>query len=93
MSKQNRLQMTNKTDYMTQADHEALDQELEKIDMDNIIHTLAYDYKEAHGNGLEYQALKQLLNDLLMFGEGEGVLVATAIKQLWEVNQEYKEEN
>ena len=63
MSKQNRFLMTNKTDYMTQADHEALDQELEKIDMDNIIHTLAYDYKEAHGNGVEYQALKQLLND------------------------------
>ena len=91
MSKQNRFLMTNKTDYMTQADHEALDQELEKIDMDNIIHTLAYDYKEAYGNGVEYQALKQLLNDLLMFGEGEGVLVKTAIKQLLEANEQYKE--
>ena len=91
MSKQNRLLMTNKTDYMTQEDHEAYDQELEKIDMDNIIHTLAYDYKEAHGNGVEYQALKQLLNDLLMFGEGEGVLVKTAIKQLWQTNEDQKE--
>ena len=91
MSKQNRFLMTNKTDYMTQADHEALDQELEKIDMDNIIHTLAYDYKEAHGNGVEYQALKQLLNDLLMFGEGEGVLVKTGFKQLWKANQDQKE--
>ena len=91
MSKQNLLKMANKTDYMTQADHAAIDQELEKIDMDNIIHTLAYDYKEAHGNGLEYQALKQLLNDLLMFGEGEGVLVKTAIKQLWQANEDQKE--
>ena len=60
-------------------------------DMDDMIHRLAYDYKEAHGNGVEYQALKQLLNDLLMFGEGEGVLVKTAIKQLWEANEQYKE--
>ena len=37
--------------------------------------------------------IKDVLNQLLMFGEGEGVLVTTAIKQLWEVNQEYKEEN
>ena len=59
--------------------------------MDDMIHRLAYDYKEAHGNGVEYQALKQLLNDLLMFGEGEGVLVRTAIKQLYIANQEYKE--
>ena len=92
MSKQNRGLMTNQTkqtkDYMTQEDHEAYDQELEKIDMDDMIHRLAYDYKEAHGNGVEYQALKQLLNDLLMFGEGEGVLVKTAIKQLWQANQD-----
>ena len=82
MYKQNRGLMTTQTKQTTS------DQE-----MDDMIHRLAYDYKEAHGNGLEYQALKQLLNDLLMFGEGEGVLVATAIKQLWEVNEEYKEEN
>ena len=80
MSKQNRGLMTNQTKQTTS------DQE-----MDDMIHRLAYDYKEAHGNGLEYQALKQLLNDLLMFGEGEGVLVKTAIKQLWQANEDQKE--
>ena len=80
MSKQNRGLMTNQTKQTTT-----------NPDMDDMIHRLAYDYKEAHGNGVEYQALKQLLNDLLMFGEGEGVLVKTAIKQLWEANEQYKE--
>ena len=82
MYKQNRGLMTTQTKQTTS------DQE-----MDDMIHRLAYDYKEAHGNGLEYQALKQLLNDLLMFGEGEGVLVTTAIKKLYKENQEYKEGN
>ena len=80
MYKQNRDLMTTQTKQTTS------DQE-----MDDMIHRLAYDYKEAHGNGLEYQALKQLLNDLLMFGEGEGVLVKTAIKQLWQANEDQKE--
>ena len=80
MYKQNRGLMTTQTKQTTS------DQE-----MDDMIHRLAYDYKEAHGNGLEYQALKQLLNDLLMFGEGEGVLVTTAIQKLYECNEEYKE--
>ena len=80
MYKQNRGLMTTQTKQTTS------DQE-----MDDMIHRLAYDYKEAHGNGLEYQALKQLLNDLLMFGEGEGVLVKTAIKQLYVANEQYKE--
>ena len=80
MYKQNRVLMTTQTKQTTS------DQE-----MDDMIHRLAYDYKEAHGNGLEYQALKQLLNDLLMFGEGEGVLVKTAIKQLWQANEDQKE--
>ena len=80
MSKQNRGLMTNQTKQTTT-----------NPDMDDMIHRLAYNYKEAHGNGVEYQALKQLLNDLLMFGEGEGVLVKTAIKQLWEANEQYKE--
>ena len=39
MSKQNRLLMTNKTDYMTQEDHAAYDQELEKIDLKTLIMT------------------------------------------------------
>ena len=34
---------------------------------------------------------KDVLNQLLMFGEEEGVLVTTAIKKLYKVNQEYKE--
>ena len=80
MYKQNRDLMTTQTK-QTPSDQE----------MDDMIHRLAYDYKEAHGNGLEYQALKQLLNDLLMFGEGEGVLVKTAIKQLWQANEDQKE--
>ena len=80
MYKQNRGLMTTQTKQTTS------DQE-----MDDMIHRLAYDYKEAHGNGLEYQALKQLLNDLLMFGEGEGVLVKTAIKQLWQDHEDQKE--
>ena len=80
MSKQNRGLMTTQTKQTTS------DQE-----MDDMIHRLAYDYKEAHDNGVEYQALKQLLNDLLMFGEGEGVLVKTAIKQLWQANEDQKE--
>ena len=80
MYKQNRGLMTTQTKQTTS------DQE-----MDDMIHRLAYDYKEAHGNCVEYQALKQLLNDLLMFGEGEGVLVKTAIKQLWQANEDQKE--
>ena len=91
MSKQNRLLMTNKTDYMTQEDHAAYDQELEKIDLKNMVEQIAADY-----DGLDseaYNPIKDVLNQLLMFGEGEGVLVKTAIKQLWEVNQKYKEDN
>ena len=80
MYKQNRGLMTTQTKQTTS-----------EQEMDDMIHRLAYDYIEAHGNGLEYQALKQLLNDLLMFGEGEGVLVKTAIKQLWQANEDQKE--
>ena len=89
MSKQNRLFM-NKTDYMTQADHEAYEQELERIDMKNMVETIANDYAAMYNSAPN--PIKDVLNQLLMFGEGEGVLVATAIKQLWEVNQEYKED-
>ena len=90
MSKQNRLLM-NKTDYMTQADHEAHDQELEQSDLKNMVETIPNDYAAMYNSAPN--PIKDVLNQLLMFGEGEGVLVATAIKQLWEVNQEYKEEN
>ena len=93
MSKQSRGLMTNQTkqtkDYMTQEDHEAYDQELERIDMKNMVETIANDYAAMYNSAPN--PIKDVLNQLLMFGEGEGVLVATAIKQLWEVNEEYKE--
>ena len=90
MSKQNRLLM-NKTDYMTQADHEAHDQELEQIDLKNMVETIANDYAAMYNSAPN--PIKDVLNQLLMFGEEEGVLVTTAIKKLYKVNQEYKEEN
>ena len=89
MSKQNRLQMTNKTDYMTQADHEAYDQELEKIDLKNMVETIANDYAAMYNSAPN--PIKDVLNQLLMFGEEEGVLVTTAVKKLWQCNEEYKE--
>ena len=89
MSKQNRLQMTNKTDYMTQADHEAYDQKLEKIDLKNMVETIANDYAAMYNSAPN--PIKDVLNQLLMFGEEEGVLVTTAVKKLWQCNEEYKE--
>ena len=81
--------MTNKTDYMTQADHEAYEQELERIDMKNMVETIANDYAAMYNSAPN--PIKDVLNQLLMFGEGEGVLVATAIKQLWQANEDQKE--
>ena len=81
----------NKTDYMTQADHEAYDQETQDLILKNMVNAISNDYAEMYNSAPN--PIKDVLNQLLMFGEGEGVLVATAIKQLWEVNQEYKEEN
>ena len=91
MSKQNRLLMTNKTDYMTQKDHAAYDQETQDLILKNMVNDIANDYTAMYNS--VPNPIKDVLNQLLMFGEGEGVLVTTAIKQLWEVNQEYKEEN
>ena len=95
MSKQNRGLMTNQTkqtkDYMTQEDHEAYEQELERIDMKNMVETIANDYAAMYNSAPN--PIKDVLNQLLMFGEEEGVLVTTAIKKLYKVNQEYKEEN
>ena len=94
MSKQNRGLMTNQTkqtkDYMTQEDHEAYEQELEKIDMDSMIFQIAKNYKEIH-HGDTRTAIFYLLNELCEYGEGEGVLVKTAIKQLWQANEDQKE--
>ena len=79
----------NKTDYMTQADHEAYDQELEKIDLKNMVETIANDYAAMYNSAPN--PIKDVLNQLLMFGEEEGVLVTTAIQKLYECNKEYKE--
>ena len=85
--------MTNQTkqtkDYMTQEDHEAYEQELERIDMKNMVETIANDYAAMYNSAPN--PIKDVLNQLLMFGEEEGVLVTTAIKKLYKVNQEYKE--
>ena len=88
MSKQNRLQM-NKTDYMTQADHEAYDQETQDLILKNMVNAISNDYAEMYNS--TPNPIKDVLNQLLMFGEEEGVLVTTAIKKLYKVNQEYKE--
>ena len=88
MSKQNRLQM-NKTDYMTQADHEAYDQETQDLILKNMVNVISNDYAEMYNS--TPNPIKDVLNQLLMFGEEEGVLVTTAIKKLYKVNQEYKE--
>ena len=90
MSKQNRLLM-NKTDYMTQADHEALDQETQDLILKNMVNTISNDYAEMYNS--TPNPIKDVLNQLLMFGEEEGVLVTTAIKKLYKANQEYKENN
>ena len=93
MYKQNRGLMTNQTkqtkDYMTQEDHEAYEQALERIDMKNMVETIANDYAAMYNSAPN--PIKDVLNQLLMFGEGEGVLVKTASKQLWEANEQYKE--
>ncbi len=88
MSKQNRLQM-NKTDYMTQADHEAYEQETQDLILKNMVNQISNDYAEMYNS--TPNPIKDVLNQLLMFGEEEGVLVTTAIKKLYKVNQEYKE--
>ena len=88
MSKQNRLQM-NKTDYMTQADHEAYDQETQDLILKNMVNAISNDYAEMYNS--TPNPIKDVLNQLLMFGEEEGVLVTTAIKKLYKLNQEYKE--
>ena len=82
----------NKTDLMTiQEVNAAIEKGYEKQDLKNMIETIANDYAAMYNSAPN--PIKDVLNQLLMFGEGEGVLVTTAIKQLWEVNQEYKEEN
>ena len=76
---------------MTQADHEAYDQETQDLILKNMVNVIANDYAEMYNS--TPNPIKDVLNQLLMFGEEEGVLVTTAIKKLYKVNQEYKEGN
>ena len=82
MSKQNRGLMTNQTKQTTS----------DQVDYKHMIQEIANDYSEMY-NASAHNPIKDILNQLLMFGEEEGVLVRTAIKQLWEANQQYKEGN
>ena len=79
MYKQNRGLMTTQTKQTTS----------DQVDYKSMIEEIANDYSQMYNS--TPNPIKDVLNQLLMFGEGEGVLVATAIKQLWEVNEEYKE--
>ena len=80
MSKQNRLQMTNETTY---------DQETQDLILKNMVNAISNDYAEMYNS--TPNPIKDVLNQLLMFGEEEGVLVKTAIKQLWQANEDQKE--
>ena len=80
MSKQNRLQMTNETTY---------DQETQDLILKNMVNAISNDYAEMYNS--TPNPIKDVLNQLLMFGEEEGVLVTTAIQKLYECNEEYKE--
>ena len=72
--------MTNETTY---------DQETQDLILKNMVNVIANDYAEMYSS--TPNPIKDVLNQLLMFGEEEGVLVTTAIKKLYKVNQEYKE--
>ena len=79
MSKQNRGLMTNQTKQTTS----------NQVDYKSMIEEIANDYSQMYNS--TPNPIKDVLNQLLMFGEEEGVLVTTAIKKLYKVNQEYKE--
>ena len=78
MSKQNRLQM-NKTEPKTQ----------ENLDLTTMVNAIANDYAAMYNSAPN--PIKDVLTHLLWFGEEEGVLVKTAVKKLYECNEEYKE--
>ena len=54
-----------------------------------MVNTISNDYAELYNS--TPNPIKDVLNQLLMFGEEEGVLVTTAIKKLYKLNEEYKE--
>ncbi len=78
MSKQNRLQM-NKTEHKTQED----------LDLKTMVDAIANDYAAMYNSAPN--PIKDVLTQLLWFGEEEGVLVKTAVKKLYKCNEEYKE--
>ena len=80
MSKQNRGLMTTQTKQTTS----------DQVDYKHMIQEIANDYSEMY-NASAHNPIKDILNQLLMFGEEEGVLVTTAIQKLYECNEEYKE--
>ena len=80
MYKQNRGLMTTQTKQTTS----------DQVDYKHMIQEIANDYSEMY-NASAHNPIKDILNQLLMFGEEEGVLVTTAIQKLYECNKEYKE--
>lgn len=80
MSKQNRGLMTTQTKQTIS----------DQVDYKHMIIEIANDYSEMY-NASAHNPIKDILNQLLMFGEEEGVLVTTAIQKLYECNKDYKE--
>ena len=62
----------------------------DQVDYKHMIQEIANDYSEMY-TASAHNPIKDILNQLLMFGEEEGVLVTTAIQKLYECNKEYKE--
>ena len=81
MSKQNRGLMTNQTKQTTS----------DQVDYKSMIEEIANDYSAMYNS--TPNPIKDVLTQLLFFGEEEGVLVTTAIQKLYECNEEYKEGN
>ncbi len=79
MSKQNRGLMTNQTKQTTS----------DQVDYKSMIEEIANDYSQMYNS--TPNPIKDVLTQLLFFGEEEGVLVTTAIQKLYECNEEYKE--
>ena len=79
MSKQNRGLMTTQTKQTTS----------EQVDYKSMIEEIANDYSQMYNS--TPNPIKDVLTQLLFFGEEEGVLVTTAIQKLYECNEEYKE--
>ena len=79
MSKQNRGLMTNQTKQTTS----------DQVDYKNMIEEIANDYSQMYNS--TPNPIKDVLTQLLFFGEEEGVLVTSAIQKLDECNEEYKE--